>query len=272
MRSPPAEKAAHPAPSQPVERQSAKPKPAKPAPSAAKTKAVEETEDPGAEVRYRVAQDWLKRGETEKARQALAELVTLYPRSRYRREAQLQLDNLPRAPSPARPAAREESFDAWKARYEAEVAAGRKPPTFTDEELAAMKRGGSRRPTPPASLPPSIAQAARPAPAPEGVHLSLLSASLEADRVVLRLAYQLPTSPGQRAVYAGARLSFPRWPQTYFAYSTQALATGSGETQVAVEVPEKVLAAGRPSSVRLMLFESQGPMFFSQDVPYPAPQ
>lgn len=271
MPSPPAEKPAQPAPSQPRERQAAKPEPAKPAPSAARAKAVEEAEDPGAEVRYRVAQDWLKRGEKEKARQALAELVTLYPRSRHRREAQLQLDNLPRAPSPARPAAREESFDAWKARYEAEVAAGRKPPTVTDEELAAMKRGGSRRPTPPASLPPSIAQAARPATAPPGVQLSLLSVLLEADRVVLHLAYQLPASR-QHAVYAGARLSFPRWPQTYFAYSAQALATGSGEAQVAVEVPAEVLAAGRPSSVRLMLFESQGPMFFSQDVPYPAPQ
>jgi hypothetical protein len=93
--------------------------------------------------------------------------------------------------------------------------------------------------------------------------LTLLSASVSGDQVILRVSYQIGR-PHSRPVRAAARLVHGGG-LGGFAYGTESLPMGSGETTITIQLGSQ----GRPPAVRLMLFETGGAMFFSQDFPFP---
>jgi hypothetical protein len=85
--------------------------------------------------------------------------------------------------------------------------------------------------------------------------------------MVLRLRYRLAIGR-TRGVHAAVRVVFPEPHSPVFVYSPETVQGGVGETTVRVPLPPQV-ASIKPVAVRLMLFEANGPMFYSQDVPWP---
>ena len=233
---------------------------------------VQAEEDPAPELQYQVATGWMRRGDTQKARQAFQEVVQRYPASRFARQARAQLERLPAQAAPATASAvtnpnaphtpsRDEAIAQWRTRYEAESQAGR-PHTITEEDIRGIsKSSGRAKPVEPSARRVSIANS-EPPTSGSGDQLSLTSAHIEGDMATLQVNYRLGGTHA-RAVYAGARVMFPN--AGYFSYGAEALTPGAGETVITVRVGSE----NRPTSVRLMFFESQGVMFFSREVPWP---
>jgi tetratricopeptide (TPR) repeat protein len=229
-------------------------------------KAVPQTETvprdaANAEEQYRLALAWLRRGDPDQARRSLEEVIRKHPASPYARRAQEQLDRLPPSASSAA-AQRERALAELRERLRQESSEGKKHAPITEEDI----RGLSKTPGDMKGPRVAPAPAAEPAPQNPGNQLSLLSAATENGQLILRVSYHL-AAEHPRPVHAAARVAYPAG-NSLFAYGAETLSRGSGQTIIALRLNVPV-ETQRPASIRLMLFESQGPMFFSVTVPYP---
>lgn len=220
--------------------------------------------DPRAEFQYRLALAWLRRGDTEQARRSLEDVMRKFPGSPYAGRAQAHLERLP-PPSESAGARREQAIADLRNRYRDEGNKGKKQATITEDDIGGISRIPSDMKTPKVVVPRAAAES--PAPEQDSANrLTLVYAYAEDDQVTLKVAYQLG-GPHQKPVHAAARLTYPAG-NSFFAYGAEALAPGSGQTTIVMRLSVPI-AVSRPASIRLMLFESQGPMFFSVTVPYP---
>lgn len=209
-------------------------------------------EDPAPQLQYRVAMNWVTRQNNEKARQAFQELLRKYPTSRYAADARAQLARLPAAEAPAAKAPVVEASS--------ESVAPSPPGTITNADVQRMAAGKGR----PASGESPAKQPVLPA---LGDSLTLLSSETSGGQMILRLRYRLAIGR-TRSVHAAVRVVFPEPHAPVFVYSPETMQGGAGETIVRVPLPPQ-LAGIKPVAARLMLFESNGPMFYSHDVPWP---
>jgi hypothetical protein len=216
-----------------------------------------------AELQYRVAMNLMSRQEPAKAREAFEEVVKKYPASSYAREARAKLAQLP-VSAPTAPA---------KTVSQAQPAPKAGPPanSITNEDF---RRLGSKS-SPVSSAAQRSQTAPPPAPKPEsertlptlGDKISLVGSDVAGDKLILTLRYQLAMGRSQK-VYAAARVVFPEPHSPVFAYSSETFQASSGMVLVQVPVTNQT-ATVRPISVRLMMFEANGAMFYSQDMPWP---
>jgi tetratricopeptide (TPR) repeat protein len=221
--------------------------------------------DPRAEEQYRLALAWLKRGDPVQARRALEEVIRRFPQSPYAGRAQAQLERLPPA-SESAAARREQAIAEFRNRYRDESSKGKKHSTITEDDIGGISKIPSDMKAPKVLIPPAP-ETQSPATAQSPANrLTLVYAYPEDDQVILKVAYQLGAAH-QKPVHAAARLTYPAG-NSLFAYGAEALAPGTGQTTITVRLTVPISMA-RPASIRLMLFESQGPMFFSVTVPYP---
>ena len=213
-----------------------------------------------AELQYRVAMSWMTRHEPAKARLAFEEVVKKYPGSSYAREARAKLAQLPAA-APLAPAQTVAPAQQPKV--------GPPSNTITNEDLrrlgskSAASSAAQRAQTAP---PPTAAEGGRTLPT-LGDKLSMVSSEALSDKIILTLQYQLGLGRSHK-VYAAARVVFPEPHSPVFAYSSETFQASSGMVLIQVPVPSQT-AGVRPISVRLMMFEANGAMFYSQDIPWP---
>ncbi|MBI3721045.1 MAG: hypothetical protein HY248_00700 [Fimbriimonas ginsengisoli] len=206
---------------------------------------------------------WLKRGDPAQARRLLQEVIRKFPHSPYAGRAQAQLERLPPA-SESAAARREQAIAEFRDRYRDESSKGKRHSTITEDDIGGISKAPSDMKASKVLIPPAAESTAPPqAPANQ---LTLVSANVDGTQLTLRVAYQLGASH-QRPVHAAARLTYPAG-NSLFAYGAEALGAGSGETIISLRLTMPITTT-RPASIRLMLFESQGPMFFSVTVPYP---
>ncbi len=187
-----------------------------------------------------------------------------FPASPYAGRAQAQLERLP--PVDSATARSEQAISELRARYRDEAGSGKKQAPITDDDLRGISKVPSDMKTAKVLIPPASDAQGPAAPQAPADRLTLVYAYPEDDRVTLKVAYQLGSSHS-KPVHAAARLTYPAG-NSVFAYGADTLAQGSGETSIVMRLSVPI-AVSRPASIRLMLFESQGPMFFSVTVPYP---
>jgi len=188
-----------------------------------------------------------------------------FPGSPYAGRAQAQLERLP-PPSESVAARREQTIAELRNRYRDESSGGKKHAMITEDDIRDISKVPSDMKAPKVLIPPA-SEAGAPATAESPANrLTLMYAYAEDDQVTLKVAYQLG-SPHRKPVHAAARLTYPAG-NSFFAYGAEALAPGSGQTTITMRLSVPI-SVSRPASIRLMLFESQGPMFFSVTVPYP---
>ena len=231
--------------------------------TAPQTERVPEAES-RAEEQYRLALAWLKRGDPAQARRSLEEVIRKFPGSPYAARAQAQIDRLP-PPAESAAARRQQAIVEFRNRYRQESTTGKKHATITEDDIGGISKVPSDMKQSKVLIPPATQAETSAAAAPDN-RLTLVYAYPEDDRVTLRVAYQLG-APHQKPVHAAARLTYPAG-NSLFAYGAEALAPGSGQTDITLRLSAPI-SVSRPASIRLMLFESQGPMFFSVTVPYP---
>lgn len=209
-------------------------------------------EDPAPQLQYRVAMNWVTRNNPAKARQAFEELLRKYPTSRYAGDARAQLARLPVSEAPA---AKAPPVDT-----RSEPTAPSPPGTFTNADVQRLAAGAARA----ASGETPAKQAVLPA---LGDSLTLLSSEISGGQMILRLRYRLAIGR-TRSVHAAVRVVFPEPHPPVFVYSPETVQGGAGETTVRVPLAQQLISI-KPVGARLMLFESNGPMFYSHDVPWP---
>lgn len=216
-----------------------------------------------AEEQYRLALAWLKRGDQAQARRSLEEVMRKFPGSPYAGRAQAQLERMP-PPADSAAARRAQAITEFRERYREESTKGAKHATITEHDIGGISKAPSDMKAPKVLIPPAPETA--PAEQDPNNRLALVYAYAEDDQVTIKVAYQLG-SPHKKPVHAAARLTYPAG-NSVFAYGGSALTSGTGETSIVMKLSAPI-AVSRPASIRLMLFESQGPMFFSVTVPYP---
>jgi hypothetical protein len=100
-----------------------------------------------------------------------------------------------------------------------------------------------------------------------GDSLTLVSSEVSSGQMILHLRYRLAIGRS-RSVHAAVRVVFPEPYSPVFVYSPETVQGGAGETTIRVPLSSQ-MAAIKPVAARLMLFEANGPMFYSQDVAWP---
>jgi len=212
-------------------------------------------DDPAPQLQYRVAMNWVARQNPAKARQAFEELLRKYPTSRYAGDARTQLARLP-AETPAEKAPAAKAVPA-EARNEPATSS---PGTITNADVQRMAAGMAKAPS-------GEAPARQPVLPALGDSLALVSSETSGGNMNLRLRYRLAIGR-TRSVHAAVRVVFPEPHPPVFVYSPETVQGGAGETTVRVPLAPQ-MSAIKPVAVRLMLFEANGPMFYSHDVPWP---
>ena len=208
-------------------------------------------EDPAPQLQYRVAMNWVTRQNSAKARQAFEELLRKYPTSRYAGDARAQLARLPAAEAPAAKAPPVET--------RSEPVAPSPPGTITNADVQRLAAGGARTGS-------GEGPARQPVLPALGDSLTLVSSETSGGQMVLRLRYRLAIGR-TRSVHAAVRVVFPEPHPPVFVYSPETVQGGAGETTVRVPLAQQLISI-KPVGARLMLFEANGPMFYSHDVPW----
>lgn len=209
-------------------------------------------EDPAPQLQYRVGTSWLERKNPAKARQAFEDLLRKYPTSRYASEARAQLTRMPAAEAP--------TVKAAPAEARSEPTPPSPPGTFTNADVQRLAGG-----TPKTGA--AEAPARQPVLPALGDSLTLVSSETSGGNMILRLRYRLAIGR-TRSVHAAVRVVFPEPHPPVFVYSPETVQGGAGETTVRVPLAAQMVAI-KPVAARLMLFEANGPMFYSHDVPWP---